>query len=115
MLEISTDKITQHVLNVSESLSPNHSNNYVSHCQGTDKGPDVGGDGFFFAVGEGESQDDEDKEQLDADLCVIRQRPFHGVGVVEGVADTDEGDAGDGGGKGRMDKSGCDCGAGTEK
>ena len=34
---------------------------------------------------------------------------------MEGVADTDEGDSGDGGGKGRMDKSGCDCGAGTEK
>jgi len=69
----------------------------------------------FFAVGEGKSQDDEDKEQLHADLCVIGQRPFHGVGVVERVADTDKGDAGDGGGEGRMDKTGCDCGAGSEK
>ena len=94
---------------------PRHSNNDVSNRQGTDKGPDVGGDSFFLAVGEGESQDDEDEEQLDADLQVIGQRPFHGVGVVEGVADTDKGDAGDGGGEGRMDKSGCDCGAGTEK
>ena len=66
-------------------------------------------------VGEGESQDDEDKEQLDADLQVVGQRPFHGVGVVEGVADTDECDAGHEGGEGRMDKTGCDCGAGFEK
>ena len=102
-------------LDQNEVLLPNHSNNDVSNRQGTDKGPDVGGDGFFFAVGEGESQDDEDKEQLDADLCVVGQRPFHGVGVVERVADTDEGDAGDGGGEGRMDKTGCDCGAGPEK
>ena len=115
MLEISTDEIKRHEMNVSESLSPNHRNNDVSNRQGTDKGPDVGGDSFFFAVGEGESQDDEDKEQLDADLCVIGQRPFHGIGVVQGVADTDEGDAGDGGGEGRMDKTGCDCGAGPEK
>ena len=115
MLEISTDEIKRHEMNVEKSSSPNHSNNDVSNRQGTDKGPDVGGDGFFFAVGEGESQDDEDKEQLDGDLCVFGQRPFHGVGVVQGVADTDEGDAGDGGGKGRMDKTGCDCGAGTEK
>ena len=34
---------------------------------------------------------------------------------MEGVADTDKGDAGDGGGKGRMDKTGCDFGAGFEK
>ena len=34
---------------------------------------------------------------------------------MEGVADTDDGDAGDGGGEGRMDKTGCDFGAGTEK
>ena len=96
-------------------LSPNHSNNDVSDCQGTDKGPDVGGDSFFFAVGEGKSQDDEDKEQLDANLCVIGQRPFHGVGVVQGVADTDKGDASHEGGEGRMDKTGCDFGAGFEK
>jgi hypothetical protein len=105
MLEICTDEIKRHELNVEKYSSPNHSNNDVSNSQGTDKGPDVRGDGFFFAVGEGESQDDEDKEQLHADLCVIGQRPFHGVGVVEGVADTDEGDAGDGGGEGRMDKT----------
>ena len=115
MLEICTDEIKRHELNVEKYSSPNHSNNNVSNSQGTDKGPDVRGDGFFFAVGEGESQDDEDKEQLHADLCVIGQRPFHWVGVVQGVADTDKGDAGDGGGKGRMDKTGCDCGAGTEK
>ena len=94
---------------------PNHRNNDVSNRQGTDQGPDGGGDGFFFAVGEGESQDDEDKEQLDADLCVIGQQPFDGVGVVQGVADTDKGDAGYEGGEGRMDKTGCDCGAGFEK
>jgi len=80
------------------SISPNHRNNDVADCQGTDKGPDGGGDGFFFAVGEGESQNDEDKEQLDGDHCVIGQRPFHGIGVVEGVAEADEGDAGHGGG-----------------
>ena len=34
---------------------------------------------------------------------------------MQGVADTDKGDAGDGGGEGRMDKTGCDCGAGFEK
>ena len=89
MLEISTDEIKRHEMNVEKSSSPNHSNNDVSNCQGADKGPDVGGDGFFFAVGEGESQDDEDKEQLHANFCVIGQRPFHGVGVVQGIADTD--------------------------
>ena len=98
-----------------KNLLPNHSNNDVADCKGTDKGPDVGGDGFFFAVGEGKSQDDEDKEQFHADLCVIGQRPFRGVGGVEGVAEADEGDAGDGGGQGGMDKTGCDFGAGTEK
>ncbi len=81
-----------------KAISPNHSNNDVPNRQGTDKGPHGGGDGFFFAIGEGESQDDEDKEQLDGDLCVIGQRPFHGIGVVEGVAEADEGDSGDGGG-----------------
>ncbi len=80
------------------SLLPNHRNNDVRNRQGADNGPDGGGDGFFFAVGEGESQNDEDKEQLDGDLCVIGQRPFHRIGVVEGVAEADEGDAGDGGG-----------------
>ena len=94
---------------------PNHSNNDVSNRQSSDKGPDIGGDSFFFAVGEGESQDDEDKEQLHADLCVIGQWPFHRIGVVEGVADTHEADASDGGSEGRMDKTGCDCCAGPEK
>ena len=96
-------------------MLPNHSNNDVSNRQGTDKGPDVGGDGFFFAVGEGESQDDEDEEQLDGDLCVIGQRPFHGVGVVEGVAEADKGDSGNGGGQGGMDKTGCDFGTGLDE
>ena len=31
--------------------------------------------------------------------------PFHGVGVVERVADTDKGDAGHERGEGRMDKT----------
>ena len=115
MLEISTDEIKRHEMKVLESLSPNHSNNDVSNRQGADKGPDVGGDGFLFAVGEGESQDDEDKEQLDADLQVIGQRPFHGVGVVERVADSDKGDAGHEGGEGRMDKTGRNFGAGPEE
>jgi len=53
MLEICTDEIKRHELNVEKSLSPNHSNNDVSNRQGTNKGPDGGGDGFFFAVGEG--------------------------------------------------------------
>ena len=88
-----------------KSSSPNHSNNDVSNCQGADKGPDVGGDGFFFAVGEGKSQDDEDKEQLDGDLYVIGQRPFHRIGVVEGVTEADKGDSGNGGSEGRMDKT----------
>ena len=34
---------------------------------------------------------------------------------MEGVADTDKGDAGHEGGEGGMDKTGCDCGAGFEK
>jgi len=97
---------------VTSSVSPNHSNNDVADCEGSDKGPDCGGDGFFFAVGEGESQNDEDKEQLDGDLCVIGQRPFHGIGVVEGVAEADEGDSGNGGGQGGVEKTGCDFGAG---
>ena len=96
-------------------MLPNHSNNDVSDCQGTDRGPDVGGDGFFFAVGEGESQNDEDKEQLDADLCVIGQRPFHGIGVVERVTEADKGDAGNGGGQGGVEKTGCDSGAGFDE
>ena len=83
---------------MNETNSPNHSNNDVADCQGTDHGPDGGGDGFLFAVGEGESQDDEDKKQLHADLCVIGQRPFHGIGVVEGVAEADKGDSSNGGG-----------------
>jgi len=89
MLEISTDEIKRHELNMEKSLSPNYGNYDVSNRQGTDKGPDGGGDGFFFAIGEGESQDDEDKEQLDGDFYVIGQRPFHGVGVVQGVAEAD--------------------------
>lgn len=34
---------------------------------------------------------------------------------MEGVADTDEADAGDGGGKGGVDKTGCNCGAGFDE
>ena len=34
---------------------------------------------------------------------------------MERVADTDKGDAGHEGGKGGMDKTGCDCGASFEK
>ena len=34
---------------------------------------------------------------------------------MERVADTNEGDASDGGGEGIMDKTGCDFGAGFEK
>ena len=101
--------------NLFELKLPNHSNNDVSNCQGTNKGPDVGGDGFFFAVGEGKSQDNEDEEQLDADFCVIGQRPFHGIGVVERIADTDKGDAGHEGREGGMYKTGRDCGAGPKE
>jgi hypothetical protein len=83
---------------ISSRFLPNHRNNDVSDCEGSDKGPDGGGDSFSFAVGEGESQDDEDKEQLDRDLSVIGQWPFHGIGVVQGVAKADKGDSGNGGG-----------------
>ena len=96
-------------------MLPNRSNNDISNRQCTDKGPDGGGDSFFFAVGEGESQGDEDEEQLDADFCVIGQRPFHGIGVVERIADTDKGDAGQEGGEGGMDKTGRDCGTGPKE
>jgi len=34
---------------------------------------------------------------------------------VQGVAEADEGDSGDRGGKGRMDKTGCDFGAGFDE
>ena len=97
---------------MTSSFSPNHSNNDVSNRQGTDKGPDGGWDGFLFAVGEGESQDDEDEEELDGDFYVIGQRPLHGIGVVEGVAEADKGDSGNGGGQGGVDKTGCDFGTG---
>ena len=60
-------------------------------------------------------QDDQNKSELHSDLCVIGQRPFHGVGGVEGVADTDEGDAGHEGGEGGMDKTGCNFGAGLHE
>ena len=94
---------------------PNHSNNDVADGEGCDPGPDVGGEGFFFAVKEGEKQNNEYEGELHADLGVIDQRPFHGIGVVEGVADGDEADAGDGGGEGRVDKTGCNFGAGFDE
>ena len=50
---------------------PHHSNNDVADGEGCDPGPDVGGEGFFFAVKEGEKQDDEYEGELHADLGVI--------------------------------------------
>ena len=59
-----------------------------------------------FSVNEGENQDDEDEYELHADLGVINQWPFHGIGGMEGVADCDEGDAGYKGKESGMDEAG---------
>ena len=63
--------LTRLVIELFSNQSPHHSNNDVADGEGCDPGPDVGGEGFFFAVKEGEKQDDEYEGELHADLGVI--------------------------------------------
>jgi hypothetical protein len=93
---------------------PNHRNNDVADGEGCDPVPDVRRNCFFLAVDECKNQDDENKSELHADLCVIDQRPFHGVLGVKGVADCNEGEAGNEGGKGGVKEAGCDLGTGAK-
>ncbi len=48
---------------------------------------------MFFGA-EAENEDGKEDQEFDGDLGVIRKGPFGGVGVMERVADADEGDAG---------------------
>ena len=59
--------LTRLVIELLGNQSPHHSNNDVADGEGCDPGPDVGGEGFFFAVKEGEKQDDEYEGELLAD------------------------------------------------